>query len=182
MDQGLHLAPVPVLCTAAVTPCFSCPSGEWPHRHRKTTTKRRLSCSDSTALVFVSIPTSISLIFSSRYPVDRFHFFSTQVDLSRPFPSAAAADDCDDDFCWNGNMRMHFVATGLSFLCPPLLCGCVFSHIPDTPPPSSSPPPQPRLALAVIMRKCSTHPGTRFEARGVDSQGNAGTYLCLLQR
>ncbi len=72
-------------------------------------------------------------------------------------------------------MRVPFVLAGLSSLCPPLLCGCVYSHVPHvTSPPSSSSPAKPLLALAVIVRKCCTHPGTRFEARGVDAHGDAG--------
>ncbi len=113
-----------------------------------------------------------------KYTVDRFHFFCSQMDITRPFPSPCAADDAHDFFCWNSNMRVRFIMAGMSSLCPPLLCGAVHSHVPEPPPP---PPPasplkpqssssssssssaaaalRPRMALAVIARKCCTHPG-----------------------
>jgi hypothetical protein len=124
--------------------------------------------------------------FSYMHPIDRFHFYSVETDLTRPFPSSCAVDDYDSSFVWNASLRTAFACAGLSCLCPPLLCGCIQSFVPDTAsqapssstsPSSSLPPPQ--LALAVITRKLSTHPGTRFEARGVDSQGDAGKYLMV---
>ena len=96
-------------------------------------------------------------------------------------PSAAAVDDCDAAFSWNHSWRDPFVMAGLSFLCPPLLCGCVHSFVPDVISlPSSSASPSASMALAVIARKLSTHPGTRFEARGVDTSGHAGTFCASL--
>lgn len=128
---------------------------------------------------------STSTIFTSffMHPIDRFHFFSVETDLTRPFPSACAANDYDTSFVWNASLRTAFASTGLSCLCPPLLCGCIHSFVPESalqaPPPSPSPSPPPQLALTVITRKLSTHPGTRFEARGVDTQGDAGKFVMV---
>ncbi|KAL2920819.1 putative phosphoinositide phosphatase SAC9 [Bienertia sinuspersici] len=99
--------------------------------------------------------------------IDGKHYFCETRDMSRPFPSHMPLDQPDDEFVWNRWLSSPFKIIGLPQHCVILLQGYAECR-------SFGSLGQHEGVIALIARRSSLHPGTRYLARGLNSCSGTG--------
>jgi SacI homology domain len=97
------------------------------------------------------------------FPLEGLHFYCESADLTRPFPSARAVWDADDEFRWNAHLCRPFERIGLARWCCVLLQGVAIARrVTDD------------CCVALVTRKSRKNPGTRYFARGLNGNASPG--------
>ena len=109
-------------------------------------------------------------------PMENLYFYCETYDVTRAFAHAReeSLTDPDQEWVWNDALSAPLRALGIPGACPPLLQGLAESR---------------RLAdargiewrLAVFGRRSSSHPGTRYLARGLNAHAAPGNEVEMEQ-
>ena len=109
-------------------------------------------------------------------PIENLYFYCETYDVTRAFAHAReeSLTDPDQEWVWNDALSAPLRALGIPGACPPLLQGLAESR---------------RLAdargiewrLAVFGRRSSSHPGTRYLARGLNAHAAPGNEVEMEQ-
>lgn len=109
----------------------------------------------------------------AQYTLNGYHYYCETADITRPFASqtagttAPAEDGGDRAFCWNEWLASSFAREGLRAWCPVLLQGAARSrHVRDA-----------GVTVCMLTRKLAGNPGTRYNARGLNSSGVPGNEM-----
>lgn len=89
--------------------------------------------------------------------------------MTRPFPSGEPVARHDPEFCWNDWLAAPFARLGMREWCVVLLQGVALSRTFDFAPH--------RVTLGLVNRKSCVNPGTRYNARGLNTEGGPGNEM-----
>lgn len=111
--------------------------------------------------------------FVEDFPIYKLHYYCESFDITRPFPSNRPVSDFNPDFCWNLRCRSAFSAVPQA--CVVLLQGfCSSMFLSNNP-----------TNVIYFVRRSSANPGTRYNSRGLDENGNPGNEvecdLCFIR-
>ena len=105
----------------------------------------------------------------TEYAIEGVHFYCETLDISSPFPGRAGSDFCSE-FVWNEWLGLPFWKDGLHHFCPRLFQGFAESmEMKDSKGVS--------FAFAHFCRRSRLHPGTRYLARGINSNAGCGNEI-----
>lgn len=98
------------------------------------------------------------------------HYYCETADITRPFPSLFPPTKPQSEFVWNAWMAQPFSSLGLHYHCPPLLQGAAESI--DEVNTFGQ-----RYAFCLLSRRSRRHPGTRYNARGLNDLAGPGNEI-----
>ena len=96
------------------------------------------------------------------FPLEEFHYFSENMDLTRPFPSFEDPNTPDREFCWNQRWRDPFIKIGEPSVCVSLIQGFASSLM------------FMGFTINFIVRRSVLNPGVRYIARGLNDNDEPG--------
>jgi len=105
----------------------------------------------------------------TEYAIEGVHFYCETLDISCPFPGREGSDFCSE-FVWNEWLGLPFWNAGMHELCPRLFQG--FAESMDLEDSSGTP-----FSYAHFCRRSRHHPGTRYLARGINSNAGCGNEI-----
>lgn len=98
------------------------------------------------------------------------HYYCETADITRPFPSSFSPSEPQREFVWNSWMSQPFASLGMTSHCPALIQGA--AHSVDEISASGQ-----RYAFCLISRRSRRHPGTRYNARGLNDLAGPGNEI-----
>jgi hypothetical protein len=98
------------------------------------------------------------------------HYYCETLDMTRPFPSSKRPEDADVEWVWNHWLTKPFRRIDRGFCCPQLLQGAAecSEHIDAS---------GERYTIATLSRRSRRHPGTRYNARGLNKYAGPGNEI-----
>ncbi|KAJ6247804.1 phosphoinositide phosphatase sac9-related [Anaeramoeba flamelloides] len=116
-------------------------------------------------------------------PIERLHFYSETLDLTRKFPSSSKVEDYRKEFCFNDYLSQPFKKLGLRCWCVVLLQGVASGKRLFTLPNNfggkikKKDLEKQEMGLFLITKKTNLNPGTRYCARGLNEHGEPGNEM-----
>jgi hypothetical protein len=98
------------------------------------------------------------------------HYYCETADVTRPFPSSYSPSEPRPEFIWNAWMMQPLVTLGLPYHCPALLQGA--AETADQVHPTGQ-----RYSYGMLSRRSRRHPGTRYNARGLNDLAGPGNEI-----
>ncbi|KAL0477457.1 SAC9 [Acrasis kona] len=118
----------------------------------------------------VDAKTKKNMAIMTEFQIDGNHFYCETLDLSRTFPSTHPAHEPCEEFVWNTFVTKPFADIGMSRWCVVLLQGVAMGRVVPT---DDDKAPL-GIHLALICRRSSINPGTRYFSRGLNEKSSPG--------